>query len=201
MKCLGSVTLACWNILFKLWYNFYVHKYFEAKCPNYILLYIFREISKIQTSHDIKSCIKLYRYIQILEKSFNAFVAERLVPVIITCFPTIQISALFVCIRMHGEIAFPGFAIYPIMALSTVINNILIITLASKVNASSNTVLNHIEEKIVGHRVGKRGPLLKELRACGFLKIKFGSNFIDKGTPLVMQNFCINQTVSLCLLN
>lgn len=40
----------------------------------------------------------------------------------------------------------------------------------------------------------------RQVKGCSMLKVKFGSNFIDRGTPLVIQNFCINQTVSLTLI-
>ncbi|OXA49640.1 hypothetical protein Fcan01_15394 [Folsomia candida] len=158
------------------------------------------EILRIQNDNDITACIRLYRYIQILEKSFNAFIIERIVPLLISCIPAIQISGLYVCITMHGEIGLPGFAIFPLMVIAAGINNILVITLASMVNISSQRVLDTLTQKVVGFQRGKRILHLKELRACGVLKIKFGSNFIDRGTPLAMQNFCISQTVSLCLV-
>ncbi|OXA38333.1 hypothetical protein Fcan01_26814 [Folsomia candida] len=156
-----------------------------------------REIYKIQNATDNTSCIRMYRYVQILEKSFNAFLTKRIVPTIISCIPAIQIFALFVCITYHGEIALPGFAIFPLLGICAVINNILVISLASMVNTSSQRVLNALAQ----NTVGKRGLLRRELTSLGVLKIKFGSNFIDRGTPLVMQNFCISQTVSMCLVS
>lgn len=122
-------------------------------------------------------------------------------PVILSCIPAIQIVGLYVCITLHEEIALPGFAIFPLLAIAATIHNILVITLAAMVNISSKRVLIILRLKIVGSNEGKMRKLLRrELAACGVLKIKFGNNFIDNGTPLVMQNFCINQTMSLCLV-
>ncbi|OXA41151.1 hypothetical protein Fcan01_24014 [Folsomia candida] len=159
-----------------------------------------REITKIENHNDVSACIWLYRYVQVLEKSFTAFVSEKLVPTIMFCLPALQIFSLYVCITLHATIALPGFAIFPLLAINAGISNILVITLASMVNVSSQRVLNALAQKVVGCTGGKRALQRREVEACGVLKIKFGSNFIDRGTPLVMQNFCISQTVSLCLV-
>ncbi|OXA48876.1 hypothetical protein Fcan01_16464 [Folsomia candida] len=153
------------------------------------------EISKIADDADITVCIRLYRYAQVLEKSFNAYVTQTIVPTIIFCLPIIQISGLYVCITLHGEIALPGFAMFPMLTITSGISNILVITLASMVNTSSERVLYSLNQKIICCPIGKRSLFKREVTACGVLKIKFGSNFIDKGTPLAVQNFCINQTV------
>lgn len=118
----------------------------------------------------------MYHYVQVLDKSFNAFVTERIVPMLISFLPAIQISALYVCITMHGEITLPGFAVYPVMVVSAVINNILLISLASMVNIISQRVLNTLAQNNLGCQRGRRVLLRKELRACGLLKIKFGES-------------------------
>ncbi|OXA54008.1 hypothetical protein Fcan01_11609 [Folsomia candida] len=159
-----------------------------------------QESSKIGNATDTTSSLRIYRYVQILEKSFNAFLTKIIIPTVITCIPAIQIFGLFVCITLHENIPLPGFAIFPLLGVLAGINNILVISLASMVNVSSERVLVTLTKKIVSSEVKKRGLLRRELRSCGALKIKFGSNFIDKGTPLIMQNFCIHQTVSLCLV-
>ncbi|OXA38326.1 hypothetical protein Fcan01_26813 [Folsomia candida] len=126
------------------------------------------EISKIRSGIDITSCIRIYRYIQTLEKSFNAVVTRRIVPTIIFCIPVIQIFALFVCITYRGEISLPGFAIFPLLAICAGINNALVISLPSMVNISSQRVINALIQNTVGSQVGrKRSLLLKELRSCG----------------------------------
>ncbi|OXA49433.1 hypothetical protein Fcan01_15409 [Folsomia candida] len=159
-----------------------------------------RESSKIENDTNNTSCIRIYRNVQILEKSFNAFLTKIILPTVISCIPAIQIFGLFVSITLHEEIPLPGFAVFPLLGLLSLINNILVISLASRINISSERVLNTLAKKTVRSQLGKRGLLIRELKSCGLLKIKFGSNFIDKGTPLVVQNFCINQTVSLCLV-
>lgn len=139
----------------------------------------------------------MYRNIQILDNSFNVVLTERILPAIMICIPAIEIATLFVCFTLHQEIPIPGFLIFPIIAMSAGINNILIITLASKVYSASQRLLSLFEKTHQG-RMSKF--VRKELLACNVLKIKFGSNFIDNGTPVIMQNFCIDKTLSLILL-
>lgn len=83
------------------------------------------------------------------------------------------------------------------MAAASLTNNMVIITLASRVHSASRDLLTSLKQL----KLEKRSKLMrKELQACNTLRIKFGSNFIDNGTPLVMQDVCINQIMSLVLL-
>lgn len=68
------------------------------------------------------------------------------------------------------------------------------------VNAASAKVLKlHVRQGV--QFGGKRSLVTREIKACSVLKIKFGSNFIDNGTPLVIQDFCMNQTLNLLLIS
>ncbi|OXA42400.1 hypothetical protein Fcan01_22900 [Folsomia candida] len=196
---------------------------------------------------DIFSCIRLYRYVQALEKSLNAYVTKSIVPVILTrvaaelpvtragssrypqitgirknCAgmrvtgtrpvtrgnPNTNVILAFLPFKSSGCMSASNFMKKlpsldsPYLYCSPLLqrHNIFVITLASRVNASSKRVLKILSGKIVGFRGAEMRHLRRELAACGVLKIKFGNNFIDNGTPLVMQNFCINQTLSLCMV-
>ncbi|OXA64379.1 hypothetical protein Fcan01_00593 [Folsomia candida] len=156
------------------------------------------KISEIENDSNKDDCIHLYRCIQILEKSFNAFLMPRIVPATMFCVPAIEILAFYVCISFHADISMPAFLIFPVMAVCAGMNNILVITLASRVNVASQKMKIAVQKRTVGRC--RRALAKRQIRACNVLKIKFGSNFIDEGTPLVMQNFCINQTMSLALV-
>ncbi|OXA40279.1 hypothetical protein Fcan01_24857 [Folsomia candida] len=157
------------------------------------------QIERIRTTPDLQACIKLYKYIQIYEKSFNAFLQPRVIPAIITCVPAIQIIALYVCLNHNEDIEMPGFLVFPLLLVDGFGTVILIFTLASHVHNSSENVMQTLK-KSVGKLTGNKSGLMRQIRSLSVLKIKFGSNFIDRGTPLVMETFCINQTVSLTLI-
>ncbi|OXA49376.1 hypothetical protein Fcan01_15930 [Folsomia candida] len=145
-----------------------------------------------------ESCISKYRMIQLVEKIMNAFSMEQVVPSIVCGIPLLQIVLQYVIITMHGEIAMPVFLMFPATLFNAVVNNMLIFTLASWVYNSSVKVLRKLDMTILQYT--RKSVIRKQWKSCGRLKIKFGSNFIDGGTPLVIQNFCLNQTMSLILI-
>lgn len=102
-------------------------------------------------------------------------------------------------ITMHREIPMPVFLIFPVILVDASVNNILVFTLASWVFNSSVKYLKGVEKMTLQFR--SQSLIRKQLKSCGTLKIKFGSNFIDNGTPLVIQNFCLNQTMSIILIH
>ncbi|OXA63522.1 hypothetical protein Fcan01_00139 [Folsomia candida] len=80
----------------------------------------------------------------------------------------------------------------------SVIMNLVIESMAAKVNTNSAKLLSGLNREL--KRLPIKSSCRKEFRACTATKIQFGQNFVDKGTPLVIEDFCINQTVSLLLL-
>lgn len=128
----------------------------------------------------------------------NAYLMEKIVPCMVCGVPLLQIVVQCVCITMHSEIPMPVFLIFPIILVDAMTTNILIFTLASWVFNSSTKSLKKLD--LTTLQYARRSVVRKQLKSCGTLKIKFGSNFIDKGTPLVIQNFCLDQTMSLILI-
>ncbi|XP_035708005.1 uncharacterized protein LOC118435717 [Folsomia candida] len=157
------------------------------------------QISIVKTPSDLHSCIKLYKSIQILEKYFNAFLLPRVIPVLITGVPILQIISLYVCLNHNQDIDMPGFLVFPLLLMEAAGTIIFVFTLASKINNSSETMVKFLKDGI-RKGSGNKAHLKKEIKSLSLLKIKFGSNFIDRGTPLVIETFCINQTVSLTLI-
>lgn len=143
-------------------------------------------------------CVKAYRMIQLIEKSMNAYLMERIVPTLVCTIPTLQIITQYVCITMHGEIAMPVFLIFPLILVDAIACNGLVFTLASWVFNASTKSLKELDTTTSQHV--RKSVLRRQLKSCGVLNIKFGSNYIDSGTPLVIQNFCSSQTVSLMLV-
>ncbi|XP_035702047.1 uncharacterized protein LOC118433837 [Folsomia candida] len=157
------------------------------------------KIKTIQTEANMNSCIKFYQRIQILQTLMNSFLRDRLLPVMMLFVPGIQVIAQYVTIDHHSDITMPGFLIFPLIGLNCGANNVLAFTLASFVNSGSEKVMATLRKKSSQLR-GKKALMKRQLRGCTALQVKFGSNYIDRGTPLVVQTFCINQTASLTLI-
>ncbi|OXA61760.1 hypothetical protein Fcan01_00411 [Folsomia candida] len=158
-----------------------------------------RKIEAIETEANLNTSIQFYQRIQILEKSYNSFLRDRILPSMILCVPGIQIITQYVTLNHHSDIAMPGFLVFPLIAVNTGMTNVLAFTLAAFVNSASEKVMETLGKK-ASLLPGKKSLIKRRIRGCSVLKVKFGSNFIDRGTPLVMQTFCINQTVSLTLI-
>lgn len=126
----------------------------------------------------------------------------RLIPVYILLMPVLQILTQYVSIMMHDEIPMPVFLIFPLVWANVIVNNIFVFTLASWVNNVSIKILREQTNAMIRRGWGgRKSSLIKSAKACPALKIKFGSNFIDSGTPLVIQDFCQAQTMSLILIS
>lgn len=93
----------------------------------------------------------------------------------------------------------PGYLVFPLMGIDAGIFNVVVVSLASSIHGLSRKVLRSVTDRVMKLDI-KRKVAKREFRACCNFKVKFGSNFIDRGTTLMIQNFCTNQTASLSLI-
>lgn len=142
--------------------------------------------------------LKSYRSFQVLEKMFNAFLKARILPALLIGTISMNILSVFVCISLHGEIEISGLLLFLALGFNAALVNIITYTLASTVNTRSTQILRSFRTKMVGMR--RKSELRRQIASCSVLGVQFGSNFIDRGTPLVIQDFCLNPIVSLSLL-
>lgn len=141
--------------------------------------------------------IRMYRSLQLLEIGLNDAIKGQIVPAMIGVCPWLQVFSLFVSINFYREIPLPGYAVFPMLFVDALLCNLIIGTLAGQINLTER-VLADMKRQLKRYAV--RSWYRKELLACAPLRIKFGQNFIDKGTPLVIEDFCFDQTVNLILL-
>ncbi|OXA41246.1 hypothetical protein Fcan01_23988 [Folsomia candida] len=157
------------------------------------------KVRQIVTGHDKHGCILLYRCIHILEKSYNTAMMHGLLPAMIFCSPAVQVVGLFVCISFRDELENPEFLVFPLMVLNAAINNIVTFTMAAAVQNASFKGLLAIRQKAT--KPQRQPTVSRELKSCSLMKIRVGEgSCLDRNTPLVIQTFCINQTVSLTVL-
>ncbi len=132
---------------------------------------------------------------QILEIHLNNYASVRIVPVFMFGVPLVEILSLFAIIKFHSQLPLPGFLILTEGFFTALTSTMVFETVASLLNTRS------IEMLSVWRRLGFKNKVQrKKIRSQRPLKIRYGSNYIDQGTSLVSQDFCINQTVSLLLM-
>ncbi|OXA46129.1 hypothetical protein Fcan01_19254 [Folsomia candida] len=188
---------------FFMFYTFFV----AIVCMLDYLKYVERLIKDLGNGGDsdenkdipVAQVFRTYRCIQLLDKVQNSAMKGQVVPAVLGLIPQIQVFSLFVCIRLYASIQLPNFLLFPLILTDATVVNLVINTLAAGVHTNSSLVLKNMTRGLQTFPV--RSGFRKELRACQPTKVQFGQNFVDKGTPLVIENFCFNSTVSLLLFH
>ncbi|OXA44229.1 hypothetical protein Fcan01_20874 [Folsomia candida] len=158
------------------------------------ILYFWEETTKILR---FPYSTEGYRDLQVLESVLNASIRFRIFPTVLFLAPTMEILATFACIKYHD--AMGGMQIQllliVLLALNATVLNVLYCTGAGIVCRKSGEYLRDMKGRV------KRKVEKKLLKSYAPLKVRFGSNFMDELTPLVIQQFCSAQTANLLLLS
>lgn len=132
--------------------------------------------------------------IQLLEIQLNQCSQLRIVPTVLTIVPMIEIVCVFCLIKNWSQLSLPVFILMFLGGSVCICSIIPFTTIAAMLNTDSSELL------MSWKMFGRNKYLRKQLTSFRPLKVKFGMNFIDKGTTLVTQNFCVIQIVSLLLM-
>lgn len=139
--------------------------------------------------------IRLYRKVRCLGKQLNAFSSGRIVPATMTVAPWAQIFCSFVIIKLSSTLPSEGLITYPIVIAMAFMDLMLFETFAAQLGIKSNQVMEMWKREGRITRFHRR-----EFWAMQAITIKIEGNFIDRGTALVTQNFCVTTTASLLLM-
>lgn len=143
----------------------------------------------------LTSRIHLYRCLQVLEKLLNSFGSTRVVPGILLVAPLVQIFCTFVLIKLASSMTSEGYITYPFIISICILACMVFETFAAQLGVKSKKLS---EDWLKEPRVTKVSR--RQIQSMQSLRIKIGSNFIDRATALVTQDFVITQTVSLLLM-
>ncbi|OXA44827.1 hypothetical protein Fcan01_20722 [Folsomia candida] len=152
------------------------------ECGNFVKLH------KLGIANQIE-----YRKVQVLEKLLNACTHKQIFLTAALIMPATQIIISFVAIKVlhlgHNWLAVALMWVY-VMALGF---TLLAFSAAAK--------LYGVSQKWITDCKGteKNKCSRKFHRSLRPLRLEFGNNFVEVLTPLVVQEFCLNQTVSFLL--
>lgn len=141
--------------------------------------------------------LKIYREIQILNKIFNTVFQDAFFPGVIAVGIFVAIMGMFAILKLRHAIPFPAIMFFPIIA-SDGLSIIFIAKIAALAYVQSQHFLKLLSSRSIHYK--RVSVFRKRLNALDKIKIKFGGNFVDQGTPFVFMDFWITQTVSLMLL-
>jgi len=138
----------------------------------------------------------MYRETQLLTLELNNCYQLDGVPISVTGACLVEITSLYVCIAQWKSLPPEGLLFFLLAAADAFILRFGMLKLASKVFIESQEVRRSLKKILAPH------PRFRRFwRSCSIHKVSFGgSNFIDECTPLVMNQFSLNQTISMVLV-
>lgn len=135
-----------------------------------------------------------YSNLKVFEKIVNSCVKDRIFLTLALVGPLLQVLVGFSIIKIGH---FPN----PVIIIGLLIIYVAILTMTM----SYFSVAAHLNRISIGwmnrqKEICVRKEDRKRLRATTSIRVEFGNNFVEALTPLVVQEFCIHNTVSLLLL-
>ncbi len=135
-----------------------------------------------------------YRKIQIYEKTLNSCIRYRIFLTLALLDPLFQVSVGYALILVTDSGNIFILALYGLIYCVMFSVSLLIFSVTGLVNQVS---WYWIATRRV---ICTRKVVRKAMRCLVPVRIQFGNNFVEPVTPLVVQEFCVRQTVSLLLL-
>ncbi|OXA48047.1 hypothetical protein Fcan01_17078 [Folsomia candida] len=153
------------------------------------------EFQKFKKSQNIAK-IKGYRKLQMFEKLVNSTLKDKILPIFAYAIPLMQIFVGFMAAKMMTMTPLnPRVALFAYGYVGAILMSVLTLTSAGMVNTLSAGWIKSGNGKERSTKIGR-----KLHTSLAPLKIRFANNFVDKLTPLVMQEFCVSQSVTLLIL-
>ncbi|XP_035707774.1 uncharacterized protein LOC118435592 [Folsomia candida] len=163
-----------------------------------------RKISKswqfIKIGTNYRKMLTQMKHVKILESQFNTCFRKAFLPVLffVVCF--LNILSTFLCVSLGSSLFMElGKFIVFVVLIDSLMIILIFGHLSGLVNQKSKKGLSYLNRQphIVVERDGK--IFTREVASCAPLKIRFGSNYVDRKTPLVMMSFCMKTTARLLL--
>lgn len=116
-------------------------------------------------------------------------------PVALSVGPIVEVIALFAVIKWHSVFPILGVCSFVLIFCVQLAGLLFFESVAAQVMTRSEELLTSWRRN-VGIETVKR----KYLKSFKPMKVTFASNYVDKLTVLVTQDFCLNQIVSLLIM-
>lgn len=163
------------------------------------IIFLWNESEKAFCSHGNCKRNKFmtkYRQLQVMEKVINSCIRFRIFPLHAMVSPTVQILSCYAIVKLHSSMELSHLVSLLVTAfVSFVFGNLIVFGGAAMIYSKSCGCLVTAKDWHKNHKIHKR-----VMHSMTPLKCWFGSNYVDFLTPLVIQHFCISQTINLLLL-
>lgn len=158
-------------------------------------LILWDEFNRVFSSNlDSPRFLKKYRELQVLEKLNNSCLRFNTFSKMAFACPIVEIFSGFAIVKLHHSMdIFYLVALLVAKFVAALVN--LVVFGAGSIYSQSWKWLQTEQNLRKGNKFERR--VIKSMMP---LRIWFGSNYVDPLTPLVVQHFCISQTMNLLLL-
>lgn len=145
----------------------------------------------------VGNTFKFYRELQLLGLHENICFQYLFLPTLLCGFSVELIIAIFACIRLHDQFyTSPALGSFPMSMFNTIVIIISLGTTAAGVRSKSTDLVQKLRN------IGKKGRntwVRKVAKSIAPLAVRFSSNYVDKETPLLILDICIQQAVSILI--
>ncbi len=143
---------------------------------------------------------KIYKNLQILAGLSNDCNQYRMFPSTALGTPIIAFFALYVAIRLHTSLSLIEVGFFAFIYFNVTVFYLTIFVSAANLYIKSVVVLILWKREMARMAMPANKTEKRILKAMQPLKIRFGINFVDNHTPLVVQDFSMRQMASLLLI-
>lgn len=135
-----------------------------------------------------------YRRVQIYEKTLNSCIRDRIFLTLALLGPLFQVVSGFALIELANTPNYSTLVVCGMLYFAMLCLTLACFSAAGQVN---QITVNWITGRRV---ICKTRVNRKTLKSFVSARIQFGTNFVERLTPLVVQQFCVQETVSLILM-
>lgn len=137
-----------------------------------------------------------YRKFQVFEKLLNSCIRSMIFLVTALIIPAFQILIFFAAIKLHHSGDPNSFEVFVFgwCYVVCLVFTVIVFTSTAQINNLSKTWILRCKW---GNVKKLERMVYKSLKP---LRLEFGNNFVEAVTPLVVQEFCMRQTVSFLIL-
>lgn len=166
------------------------------------ILFLYRECHNFINQKKLKT-LKFdgFRCLQVLEKIVNQSFQKRIYLSAVFLLHLLEILATVAVIKYWRVLNIASKIFYAIVGFDSGLVSIVNMSFSAKIYSTTLAWLKG-QNGVMKFSKGKYGFKWERrfIRSCLPLRMRFGDNFVDVLTPLVMQNFCSSQIATLLLV-
>ncbi len=147
------------------------------------------------------TCVIL-REIQVISNEYRRIYSKYMTAYVLISIIVVHITSLYGCIHFGFELPLPMFLLFLLATIdSGTIIVVMYTSLANVFKASTHVFENELKQGKGSTVHQKYYWFRKYLKSCQIVRVFVGdTNFVEKLTPLVVEKFAIDQTISLVLV-